>query len=74
MSKKWYKASAELPERDPAYINVSVEVIVETAEGSQLWGFCDLSTGMWYRTDGNVIEKVKRWRYGRGFSKANESA
>lgn len=64
MSKRWHHAKDELPERDLLYDSVSYEVIVETKDGTQLWAFCEPDSGQWYRTDGNPIDNVKRWRYG----------
>lgn len=63
--KKWKDPSAELPVGDDTYKNISVEVIVMDDAGTQMWGFCNRETGMWYRTDGNAVS-VKAWRYGRG--------
>lgn len=64
--KKWKDPSKELPVYDALYDNISVEVIVMDEVGTQMWGFCNRETGLWYRTDGTAVN-VKAWRYGRGF-------
>ena len=72
MKRQWHNVNDKLPEHDPGYGNISLEVIVETRDGSWLWAFCDLTNGCWYRTDGNPIENVKKWRYGRGYEPDTE--
>ena len=73
MSKRWRNAKNQLPEYDPVCPYVSYEVIVETKDGSQLWAYCQFETGQWYRTDGNPVDNVKRWRYANGYEPVSES-
>jgi len=68
---KWHGVKT-IPASDPMF-DVSVEVICQTGDGNQLWGYYSLTSGLWYRTDGKELEDVKRWRYGRGYDPAVQS-
>ena len=66
MSEIWYRPDQKLPDNDPDYENISVEVICIDGKGAHVWGFCNTQTGMWYRTDGKALRCV-RWRYSRTY-------
>ena len=74
MKRQWFKTSECLPEAGTTCDFLSDDVIVEDGDGTQMWGFYDILSKCWYRTDGNPIDKVKRWRYGRKFGQPFEGA